>query len=61
MDTKVEEIIKDVELLIREKVRTLVMRKLSVWNNKENLSEVISEETENLMKIIRPALYRKEK
>ena len=54
----IEEITKDVEPLIRERVRVLIIRKLALWNSSSNLSDIISEETENFMKIIRPALYR---
>ncbi len=56
--TSVEEIIKNVEPPIREKIRRLIIRKLSIWNADTNLSEVIDEETENLMMVIRPALRR---
>ena len=54
----VEEIIKDVEPLIRDKVTKLVVRKLSLWNSKLSVSDIISEETEDFMKVIRPALWR---
>jgi len=56
--TNVKEITNDIEPLIREKVRNLLMQKLSMWNNKILFSDVIDEETENLMKVIRPALRR---
>lgn len=61
MAINTEEVIKDTELLIRGKVRALVIRKLSMWDSKASLSGIIDEETENFMKIIRPALYRIEK
>ena len=56
--TNVKEITNDIEPLIREKVRNLLMQKLSMWNNKILFSDVIDEETENLMRAIRPALRR---
>jgi len=54
----IEEIIKDIEPLVREKVSHLVIRKLSMWDSGTPLSKVIDEETENFMTTIRPALWR---
>jgi len=54
----IEEIIKEIEPLIREKVVELVLRKLSIWNANTNFPGIIDEETEDFMKVIRPALWR---
>ena len=54
----IEEIAKDIEPLIREKVRMFVIRKLSVWDHRTDLPKLIDEETENFMKTIRTALRR---
>ena len=54
----IEEIINELTPLVREKVRNIIMRKLSIWNMETPLSDTIGEETENLMKVIRPALWR---
>ena len=53
-----KEVIKGIEVLVREKIRMLIVSKLSIWNSKENLSDVIDQKTEEFMKVIRPALYR---
>ena len=56
--TNVAEIIRDAEPLIREKVRVLLIRKLSIWDGRTNFPKVIDEETEGFMNVIRPALWR---
>lgn len=53
----VEKIIEEIEPLIRERVRSFIIKKLSNQAF-ENLTEIINEEAENFMKIIRPALWR---
>ena len=46
------------EGLIRDRVRTIITRKLSIWDVNTSITQIIDVETENIMKVIRPLVFR---